>query len=106
MLFFGVKIIRHFTIYDIVLFIGLVFNFRFFLLERDKYLNIKDEYMAKDKMYQAMKDIAKRKGIKASPEHDLYKMYAPYFLNAFYYEIVDKKAKKMNMNIHFNLRTN
>lgn len=57
--------------------------------------------MAKDKMYQAMKDIARSKGIKASPEHDLYKMYAPYFLNAFYYEIVDKKAKKMNMNIHY-----
>ena len=57
--------------------------------------------MAKDKMYQAMKDIARSKGIKASPEHDLYNMYAPYFLNAFYYEIVDKKAKKMKMNIHY-----
>ena len=30
--------------------------------------------MAKDKMYQAMKDIARSKGIKASPEHDLYKL--------------------------------
>ena len=41
--------------------------------------------MAGDKMYQAMKEIAKSKGIKASPQHDLYKMYAPYFLNVFYY---------------------
>lgn len=57
--------------------------------------------MAGDKMYQAMKEIAKSKGIKASPQHDLYKMYAPYFLNAFYCEIVDKKAKKMDMNIHY-----
>ena len=57
--------------------------------------------MAGDKMYQAMKEIAKSKGIKASPQHDLYKMYAPYFLNVFYCEIVDKKAKKMNMNIHY-----
>ena len=57
--------------------------------------------MATDKMYQEMKDIAKSRGIKASPEHDLYKMCAPYFLNAFYFEVVDKKAKKMKMNIHY-----
>ena len=30
--------------------------------------------MAGDKMYQAMKEIAKSKGIKASHQHDLYKM--------------------------------
>ena len=47
--------------------------------------------MAGDKMYQAMKEIAKSKGIKASPQHDLYKMYAPYFLNAFYCEIPSVK---------------
>ncbi len=57
--------------------------------------------MAKDKLYQAMKEIAKSKGVKASPEHDLYKMCSRYFLNAFYYEIVDKKSKIMNMNIHY-----
>ena len=57
--------------------------------------------MAKDILYQAMKDIAKSKGVKASPQHDLYKMIPPYFLNAFYYEITDKKAAKMEMNIHY-----
>ena len=36
-----------------------------------------------DKVYQAMKVIAKSKGVKASPQHDLYKMYSPDFLNVF-----------------------
>ena len=52
--------------------------------------------MAKDKMYQAMKEIAKSKGIKASPEHDLYIMCPSCFLNAFYCEIADKKTKKFD----------
>ena len=50
--------------------------------------------MSKDQFYEAMKVIAKEKGVKASPQHDLYKAVPPYFLNAFYYDLVDKKAKK------------
>ena len=57
--------------------------------------------MAKDMMYQAMKDIAKKKGIKLSAEHDLYKMDSPYFLNAFYSDIEDKKEKKMCVNLTY-----
>jgi len=37
-----------------------------------------------DKLYQAIKVVAKSKGIKASPQHDLYKMIHPYFINGFY----------------------
>ena len=59
------------------------------------------EHMAKDRIYQAMKDIAKSKGVKASPQHDLYKMCPPYFLNAFYWDNEDKKAGKLEMNIDY-----
>lgn len=44
-----------------------------------------------DKFYQYMKIIAKSKGIKASPEHDLYKMIPPYFINAFYIDLPRKR---------------
>ena len=44
-----------------------------------------------DKLYQCMKELAKRKGIKASPQHDLYKMIPPYFINAFYSDLGRKK---------------
>ncbi len=37
-----------------------------------------------DQLYQAMKVEAKKRGIKASPQHDLYKMVAPYFVNLIY----------------------
>ena len=60
--------------------------------------------MAKDKIYEAMKEIAKNKGIKASPYHDLYKMCSPCFLNAFYCDFVDRKAKKMKMQIHYDVK--
>lgn len=40
--------------------------------------------MAKDELYEAMKVAAKKRKIKASPEHDLYKMKDPYFFNVFY----------------------
>ena len=54
-----------------------------------------------DKVYQAMKVIAKSKGVKASPQHDLYKMYSPDFLNVFYWEDYDKKAQKLTMKIEY-----
>jgi len=44
-----------------------------------------------DRLYQHIKVIAKNKGMKASPEHDLYKMMPPYFINAFYYDFPRKK---------------
>ncbi len=44
-----------------------------------------------DKFYQYMKIIAKSKGIKASPEHDLYKMIPPFFINAFYIDLPRKR---------------
>jgi hypothetical protein len=54
-----------------------------------------------DKVYQAMKVMAKSKGVKASPQHDLYKMYSPDFLNVFYWEDYDKKAQKLTMKIEY-----
>ena len=42
--------------------------------------------MAKDKLYQAMKIVAKENGVKVSAQNDLYKMVPPYFISAFYYE--------------------
>ncbi len=36
-----------------------------------------------DKLYQCMKVVAKGRGIKASPEHDLYKMISPFLLMPF-----------------------
>ncbi|MBQ5311230.1 MAG: hypothetical protein ILP19_04225 [Oscillospiraceae bacterium] len=60
--------------------------------------------MAQDKLYQAMKAIAKSNGFKASPEHDLYRMHPPYFLNAFYWELTDKKAGKMAMNVSYDVK--
>lgn len=42
--------------------------------------------MAKDKLYQAMKIVAKENGVKASAQNDLYKMVSPYFVSAFYSE--------------------
>ncbi len=36
-----------------------------------------------DKLYQCMKVVAKGKGIKASPEHDLYKLISPFILMPF-----------------------
>ena len=44
-----------------------------------------------DKFYQCMKELAKNKGIKASPQHDLYKSVPPYFINAFYSDFGRKK---------------
>jgi hypothetical protein len=60
--------------------------------------------MAKDKIYQAMKEIAKSKGVKASPQHDLYKMMPPNFLNAFYSEYIDKKAHKLEMKVTYDAK--
>ncbi len=40
--------------------------------------------MGKDVLYEAMKVAAKRRKIKASPQHDLYKKDEPYFYCAFY----------------------
>ena len=54
-----------------------------------------------DKVYQAMKVIAKSKGVKASPQHDLYKMSSPDFLNVFYWEDYDIKAQKLTMKIEY-----
>ena len=44
-----------------------------------------------DKLYEHMKAIAKSKGVKASPQHDLYKMVQPYFINASYSDLGRKK---------------
>ena len=44
-----------------------------------------------DKLYQYMKVVAKSKGIKASPQHDLYKTISPFFINAIYYDLPRKK---------------
>ena len=60
--------------------------------------------MSMDKLYQAMKKIAKEKGVKASPQHDLYKMIPPYFLNAFYWEDIDKKAHKIRINVTYDAK--
>lgn len=38
-----------------------------------------------DKLYQAMKAAAKKRKLRASPEHDLYRMRDPYFFSAFYF---------------------
>ena len=40
--------------------------------------------MGKDVLYEAMKIAAKKRKIKASPQHDLYKKDEPYFYCAFY----------------------
>jgi hypothetical protein len=48
-----------------------------------------------DQLYQAMKVEAKKRGIKASPEHDLYKMVVPYFFNAFYSRELKKEVLGM-----------
>lgn len=40
--------------------------------------------MANDKLYLAMKEAAKKRKIKASPQHDLYKRVDPYFYSVFY----------------------
>lgn len=40
--------------------------------------------MGKDSLYEAMKVAAKKRKIKASPEHDLYKRVEPYFFSVFY----------------------
>ena len=40
--------------------------------------------MGKDLFYEAMKTVAKQNGVKSSPQHDLYCMRSPYFINAFY----------------------
>jgi len=46
-----------------------------------------DAIMAKsaDRLYQAMKTAAKGRKVKASPQHDLYRMGGPYFFHAFYF---------------------
>lgn len=40
--------------------------------------------MGKDSLYEAMKTAAKKRKIKSSPQHDLYKRVDPYFLHTFY----------------------
>lgn len=52
-----------------------------------------------DKLYKCMKAVAKNKGIKASPEHDLYKMISPFFINAFYSDLPRaKNSDKIRAN--------
>lgn len=38
-----------------------------------------------DKLYQAMKAVAKKRKVRASPQHDLYWMRDPYFFHSFYF---------------------
>ncbi|MBO7440524.1 MAG: hypothetical protein J6T60_00335 [Bacteroidales bacterium] len=45
-----------------------------------------------ERLYQAMKVEAKRRQIKASPEHDLYKMIPPYFIDTFYIQMPSQEA--------------
>ena len=50
-----------------------------------------------DKLYQAMKDVAKKRKIKSSPQHDLYWTCDPYFFSSRYFwwdaSIKDNKVK-------------
>lgn len=57
-----------------------------------------------NKLYQAMKVIAKAKGIKASPQNDLYKRVPPYFVNAFYIDLLNKKSGKVTVDLHYSAK--
>ena len=54
--------------------------------------------MGKDVLYEAMKVAAKRRKIKASPQHDLYKKDEPYFYCAFYdFDFFDSYEKETGL---------
>ena len=55
--------------------------------------------MASDVLYEAMKLAAKKRKIKASPQHDLYKRVDPYFFNVFYDAQNEDDLKTENVNI-------
>ena len=55
--------------------------------------------MASDVLYEAMKLAAKKRKIKASPRHDLYKRVDPYFFNVFYDAQNEDDLKTENVNI-------
>ena len=58
-----------------------------------------------DKLYQCIKEIAKNNGIKASPQHDLYKMVSPYFINANYFDFKPKKnSEKIRVDVHYSVK--
>ena len=58
-----------------------------------------------DKLYQCMKEIAKNNGIKASPQHDLYKMVSPYFINANYFDFKpEKNSEKIRVDFHYSVK--
>ena len=61
--------------------------------------------MGKDLLHSAMKVIAKENGVKLSAENDLYKMQAPYFVNAFFCEYpVKNKPGKINIHLVYELK--
>lgn len=52
-----------------------------------------------------MKVEARKRGIKASPEQDLYKMVEPYFLNVFYFRELKKEVPgKMAVNLRYEVK--
>ena len=58
-----------------------------------------------DRLYQYLKVVAKNKGVKASPQHDLYKMIPPYFINAFYFDLPRKKnSEKITIGYNYGLK--
>lgn len=58
-----------------------------------------------DKLYQCMKVVAKSKGIKASPEHDLYKMIPTFFINAFYSDLPGaKNSDKITVEFSYEVK--